>query len=103
MTRRQTIAIIAVLLSYAAPALAEFQVGAAKRIITPNPLLPVSGGLGPPKPVTKKLGELTARAMVFKNGKTTVAVVGLDLLGFPSVLCDRVRAKVPRISRRRIF
>jgi hypothetical protein len=103
MTRRQTIAIIAVLLTYAAPALAEFQVGAAKRVITPDPLLPVSGGLGPPKPVTRKLGELTARAMVFKNGKTTVAVVGLDLLGFPSVLGDRVRAKVPRIPAKNIL
>jgi hypothetical protein len=32
-----------------------------------------------------------------------VAVVGLDLLGFPSVLGDRVRAKVPRIPAESIL
>ena len=79
-----------------APA-AEFQAGAAVRVITPDPLLPVSGGVGIPQPATKKLGELTARAAVFRNGDVTVGVIALDLLGFPSVLGDRVRAQVPRI------
>jgi hypothetical protein len=41
---------------------AEFQAGAAVRVITPDPLLPVSGGVGVPKPATEKRGELTARA-----------------------------------------
>lgn len=76
---------------------AEFQVGAAVRVITPDPLLPVSGGVGVPRPVTEKRGDLTARAVVFRNGAVTVGVVSLDLLGFPSVLGDRVRAKVNRI------
>ena len=40
---------------------AELQVGAATRIITPNPLLPVSGGMGIPQPAKEKRGELTAR------------------------------------------
>ena len=35
--------------------------------------------------------------------ETTVAMVGLDLLGFPSVLCDRVRARVPRIPAKNIL
>ena len=71
--------------------------GAAVRVITPDPLLPVSGGLGPTAPVTEKRGELTARALVLRKDDTIVAVVALDVLGFPSVLGDRVRAKVPRI------
>lgn len=82
---------------------AELQVGTGLRVITPDPLLPVSGGLGPTAPAREKRGELTARAVVFQNGETTVAVVSLDLLGFPSVLCDRVRAQVRRIPARNIL
>jgi hypothetical protein len=79
------------------------QVGAAVRVITPNPLLPVSGGLGRPLPTKEKRGELTARAVVFRKGQVTIAVVALDLLGFPSVLGDRVRAQVTRISPQNIL
>ena len=82
---------------------AELQVGAAVRIITPDPLLPVSGGMGMPKPAKEKRGELTARAIVFRKGDTSVAVVSLDLLGFPSVLGDRVRAKVASDPCRQTF
>jgi hypothetical protein len=87
----------------ASAAQAEFRVGAAKRVITPDPLLPVSGGLGPPAPVKEKRGDLAARAVVFQNGDTLVGVVSLDLLGFPSVLCERVRAKVPRVPGKNIL
>ena len=76
---------------------AELKVGVGKTIITPDPLLPVSGGVGPSNPTTGKKGELTARAMVFQQGETKVAVVQLDLLGFPSVLAARVHKQVPRI------
>lgn len=76
---------------------AEFQVGAAFRVITPDPLLPVSGGLGTPRPTKEARGDLKARAVVYRKGDVTVGVVSLDLLGFPSVLGDRVRAKVSRI------
>lgn len=76
---------------------AGFESGASMRVITPNPLLPISGGVGEPNAVTEKKGELTARVMVFRNGDTTIVVVGIDVLGFPSVLSDRVRKLVPRI------
>jgi len=76
---------------------AGIDVGAAVRVITPNPLLPVSGGMGRPRSTKEKRGELTARAVVFRKGDVSVAVVALDSLGFPSVLGDRVRAKVIRI------
>ncbi len=82
---------------------AELQVGAAVRVITPDPLLPVSGGMGIPNPSREKRGELTARAIVFRKENVSVAVVAVDLLGFPSVLGDRVRAKASRIPAQNIL
>jgi hypothetical protein len=82
---------------------AEIQAGAAMRVITPEKLLPISGGMGNPKPSREKRGDLTARALVFRKGDTTLAVVALDLLGFPSALGDRVRAKVGRIPAANIL
>ncbi len=79
------------------------QVGVGRRVITPNPLLPVSGGMGPTAPAREKRGELESRAMVFRSGETTVAFVTLDVLGFPSVLCDRVRAQLPQIPAANIL
>ncbi len=74
-----------------------FGLAPARAEITPDPLLPVSGGIGLPQPVREKRGDLSARAIVLRCGETTVAIVALDLLGFPSVLGDRVRANVSRI------
>jgi hypothetical protein len=82
---------------------AEIRVGAAVRVITPDPLLPVSGGMEAPTPAREKRGELTARAVVFRKGDVSVAVVSVDVLGFPSVLGDRVRAKVGRIPAENIL
>src|SRR5271167_3502593 len=82
---------------------AEIQVGAAVRVITPDPLLPVSGGMGIPNPAREKRGEITARAIVFQKADVSVAIVSLDLLGFPSVLGDRVRAQVSRIPANNIL
>jgi hypothetical protein len=91
-------------LSLAVPAAgAGFEAGAAVRVITPDPLLPVSGGMGGTRPTHEKRGELTARAVVFRKGEVSVAVVALDLLGFPSVLGDRVRAKVGRIPANNVL
>src|SRR6266850_8599323 len=56
---------------------AGIEVGAAVRVITPDPLLPVSGGMGVPRPTKEKRGELTARAVVFRKGEVAVAVVAL--------------------------
>src|SRR5688500_18967643 len=79
-------------------AAATLPVSAGKRVITPAPLLPVSGGLGPPRPAREKRGELTARALYLRRGPVSVAIVSLDLLGFPAVLAARVRARVPRLK-----
>ncbi len=79
------------------------KVGTGMRVITPDPLLPVTGGLGTPSPVKEKRGDLTARAIVFEQGDTRVAIVSLDLIGFPMVLGNRVRAKVPQIPAKNIL
>jgi hypothetical protein len=97
MLRNLLLALVIVTGSLASLAQAEFKVGVGKAIITPDPLLPVSGGVGPGRPAKAKQGELTARAMVFQQGDTKVAIVQLDLLGFPSILCARIHKQVPRI------
>ena len=75
-----------------------FKVGAAVRVITPDPLLPVSGGIGTPKPATQKKGKLYARAMVFEKGDERVAVVNIDNLGWPKALGDKSRALIKGIK-----
>jgi hypothetical protein len=66
----------------------EFKAGAALRIITPNPLLPISGGVGIPKPSKEKQGDLFARAVVIEKGTTRIAIVSVDNLGWTSILGD---------------
>ena len=80
----------------------QIKVGAASRIITPDPLLPVSGGMGPTRPATKKIGELTVRAVVLEQGATKAAIVSVDALGFPSVLLQRAAKKVNDIPLQNI-
>lgn len=105
MVSIQTFAFVGLLLAAMAPHLRseQLEVGVGRRNITPNPLLPVSGGMGPTAPATETRGELRASAIVLRSGQTTIAFVALDLLGFPSVLCDRVRVLVPRIPAENIL
>lgn len=88
-----------------APALAyaEFRAAIAVRVVTPKPLLPVSGGMGPSHPASKKEGDLTVRALVFADDQTRVAIVSADFLGFPSVLGGKVRAQVKGIPAENIL
>ena len=85
------------------PARAEFRAGIAVRIVTPDPLLPVSGGIGPSKPATRKEGDLTVRALVLSDGATKIAIVSADFLGFPSVLGNKARAQVKGIPPENIL
>ncbi len=81
----------------------QLQVGAAIRNITPNPLLPVSGGIGTPNMANQKQGELFVRAMVFEKGDTKIAIVNIDNLGWPSVLGNKSRALIKGIKPENIL
>jgi len=91
------IALAVICLFCICPVFAEFRAAVAVRNVTPEPLLPVSGGVGPSEPVNRKIGELTVRALVFENGDTRFAICSVDFLGFPGALCNRVREQVPGI------
>lgn len=78
-------------------------VGAAKRILTPNPLLPISGGIGTPNPVKENKGDLFVRAMVIEKGETIFAIVSVDFLGWTSILGNRSRALVKGIPPENIL
>jgi hypothetical protein len=82
---------------------AEFRAAIAVRMVTPDPMLPVSGGVGPSYPVNKKEGDLSVRALVLADERTRVAIVSADFLGFPAVLGNRVRAKVSGIPPENIL
>lgn len=88
----------------ATPSTAQsLKAGAALRVVTPDPLLPLSGGVGTPEPAKEKKGDLFARALVFEKGGVRVAFVGLDFLGWPSILCNKVRDRVQGIPSENVL
>lgn len=97
MNSRFTVTLCWLLIS-AVSVLAEFRAGVAVRTVNPEPLLPVSGGVGPSHPVTQRQGDLTVRAVVLSQAETVVAIASGDFLGFPAELGNRVRALVKEIS-----
>ena len=99
----QIVVVTAVCLLNSGMVSAEFRAAIAVRNVTPDPLLPVSGGVGPSNPTKKKFGELTVRALVIEENGTRVAICSTDFLGFPGVLCNRVRAQVPGIAPQNIL
>lgn len=80
-----------------------FRAGAAVRVITPHPLLPVSGGIGTPKPAGTQEGDLYVRSLVLEKGDTRVAIVSIDNLGWPAVLGNRSRALIKDIPPQNIL
>ncbi len=88
---------VAVGLLWAGTAAGEFRAAIAVRCVTPEPLLPVSGGVGPSSPTTKRMGDLTVRTLVLEQNGTRVAICSTDFLGFPGVLCEKVRAQVSHV------
>jgi hypothetical protein len=81
----------------------DLKAGAAVRVITPDPLIPVSGGVGTPKPANEKNGDLFVRTMVLQKGAEKVAIVGIDNLGWPAVLGDKSRALIKDIPPENIL
>ena len=74
-----------------------FKAGAALRLITPEKLIPISGGMGEPTMPEAKKGDLFARVLVLEKGDTRVAIVSLDNLGWPMALGDRSRKLIKGI------
>ena len=75
----------------------QLKAGAAKRIITPDPLISVSGGVGTPQPATEKKGDLYVRAMVLEKGTEKIAIVNIDNLGWPAALGNKARKLIKDI------
>jgi hypothetical protein len=87
------------LLFFVAQAQAQtFKAGAAMRDITPDHLIPISGGMGTPEMPTGFQGKLTVRALVMEKGETRVAIVGVDNIGWPAYLGDRSRKLIKGIA-----
>jgi len=82
---------------------AEFRAGISVKIVTPDPLLPISGGVGPSDPVNQSKGDLTVRALVLDDGEIRVAFVSTDFLGFPGVLGDKAREQIKSIPPENIL
>lgn len=97
------IILLLILSGMAAAEAQNLKVGAAMRDITPDPLLPVSGGVGIPRPAHTQKGNLTVRAMVLIRGEEKIAIVGIDNLGWPAVLGDESRKRIPRIPPNHIL
>src|SRR5881628_1306745 len=97
------LAFLLCLTAFVFDASAAFRAGIALRNVTPDPLLPVSGGVGPSHPVTRKEGELSVRALALEQEGTRVAIVSADFLGFPAVLGNQVRAAVKDIPAQNIL
>ncbi len=71
--------------------------GAAMRDITPDHLIPISGGMGTPEMPTGFQGKLTVRAFVLEKGPTRMAIVSVDNIGWPAFLGDKSRKLIKGI------
>jgi len=99
----KTIALLTCFAIFTSDVTAAFRAGIAVRNVTPDPLLAVSGGVGPSKAATRKAGELTVRALVFEQDGTRVTIVSGDFLGFPAALGNRVRAAATNVPAQNIL
>lgn len=80
-----------------------FKAGAALRKITPEKLIPISGGIGTPVMPDNKKGDLFARALVLEKGETRIAIVSIDNIGWPAALGDRSRGLIKSIPAENIL
>jgi hypothetical protein len=80
-----------------------FKAGAALRVITPENLIPISGGMGTPVIPTGKKGDLFVRAFVLEKGNTRIAIVSVDNLGWPAYLGDRSRKLIKGIPPQNVL
>ncbi|MCF6331846.1 MAG: hypothetical protein L3J11_01065 [Draconibacterium sp.] len=74
-----------------------FKAGAALRKITPEKLIPISGGMGTPEMPTGIKGDLFVHALVLEKGEIRIAIVSIDNLGWPAALGNRSRELIKGI------
>jgi len=103
MKNRIILALLIIMLGVVSASAQAFKAGAAKRVITPEKLLPISGGMGAPEMAKGKAGDLFVRAVVLEKGDTRVAIVSIDNLGWPAALGDRSRALIKGIRPENIL
>jgi hypothetical protein len=80
-----------------------FKAGVAIRKITPEKLIPISGGMGTPVIPTATKGDLFARALVLEKGETRVAIVSIDNLGWPAYLGDKSRKLIKEVAAENVL
>jgi hypothetical protein len=80
-----------------------FKAGAAIRKITPEELVPISGGMGTPEMPTGTKGDLFARALVLEKGSERIAIISIDNLGWPAYLGNRSRELIKGIAPENIL
>ena len=76
----------------------SFKAGAAMKDITPDHLIPISGGMGTPDMPKDFKGKLTVRAFVLEKGATRIAIVSVDNIGWPAYLGDRSRKLIKGVA-----
>jgi hypothetical protein len=104
MMRVKFFTFLSVLLIFALSSNAQaLKAGAAMRDITPDHLIPISGGMGTPTMPTGFEGRLTTRAFVLEKGDTKIAIVSVDNIGWPAYLGDRSRALIKGIPAENIL
>jgi hypothetical protein len=80
-----------------------FMASAAKRVITPSKLIPISGGMGEPVMPEGRIGDLYARAFILEENHTRIAIVSVDNLGWPAYLGNMSRKLVKGIPPENII
>ena len=81
----------------------DFKAGAAMRDITPDHLIPISGGMGTPDMPKGYQGKLTVRAFVLEKGATRIAIVSVDNIGWPAYLGDRSRKLIKGVAAENVL
>jgi hypothetical protein len=80
-----------------------FKAGVARRVVTPDPLLPVTRGPGDGRQPEQLLMDLEVRALVLEQGETRIALLSMPFLGWTSPLCNRVRSRIREVPETHIL
>ncbi len=77
--------------------------GVARCVVTPDPLIPISRGMGDCRAAKEAIGDLEVRVLVLQQGALRVALASMPFIGWSTPLCARVRGLVPGIPPENIL